>query len=231
MWLEGQLMSSVEVYIIVEGQTEQTFVREVLAPEMGHMGIFLHPALIGKPGRKGGDVRFERAKGDIGRVMRQRSDTYISTMFDYFRLDPNWPGNVNIQGNPTAIEKAERIEKETFVKIKELFPEHNVEGRFIPYIEMHEFEALLFSEASILAKKLGVNKSKIEDILQEFGEPEEINDGPDTAPSKRLISLKSGYRKVAMGKTISETIGIPTIRKKCPHFDSWITRLEKIVGN
>lgn len=231
MWLEGQLMSSVEVYIIVEGQTEQTFVREVLAPEMGHMGIFLHPALIGKPGRKGGDVRFERAKGDIGRVMRQRSDTYISTMFDYFRLDPNWPGNVNIQGNPTAIEKAERIEKETFVKIKELFPEHNVEGRFIPYIEMHEFEALLFSEASILAKKIGVSKSKIEDILQEFGEPEEINDGPDTAPSKRLISLKSGYRKVAMGKTISETIGIPTIRKKCPHFDSWITRLEKIVGN
>lgn len=231
MWLEGQLMSSVEVYIIVEGQTEQTFVREVLAPEMGHMGIFLHPALIGKPGRKGGDVRFERAKGDISRVMRQRSDTYISTMFDYFRLDPNWPGNVNIQGNPTAIEKAERIEKETFVKIKELFPDHNVEGRFIPYIEMHEFEALLFSEASILGKKIGVNKSKIEDILQEFGEPEEINDGPDTAPSKRLISLKSGYRKVAMGKTISETIGIPTIRKKCPHFDSWITRLEKIVGN
>lgn len=231
MWLEGQLMSSVEVYIIVEGQTEQTFVREVLAPEMGHMGIFLHPVLIGKPGRKGGDVRFERAKGDIGRVMRQRSDTYISTMFDYFRLDPNWPGNVNIQGNPTAIEKAERIEKETFVKIKELFPDHNVEDRFIPYIEMHEFEALLFSEASILAKKIGVNKSKIEDILQEFGEPEEINDGPDTAPSKRLISLKSGYRKVAMGKTISETIGIPTIRKKCPHFDSWITRLEKIVGN
>ena len=56
-------MSNIDVYVIVEGQTEQTFVRDVLAPEMGKQGIFMHPALIGKPGRKGGDVRFQRAKG------------------------------------------------------------------------------------------------------------------------------------------------------------------------
>jgi len=224
-------MSSVEVYVIVEGPTEQTFVREVLAPNMGHKGIFLYPALTGKPGHKGGDIRFERAKVDIGTFLKQRSNIYISTMFDYFRLDSNWPGNVNIQGNPTAIEKAERIEEETFEKIKELFSDHNVEDRFIPYIEMHEFEALLFSEASILANKIGVRTSKIEDILQEFGEPEEINDGAETAPSKRLFSLNSCYRKVAMGKTISETIGIPAMREKCPHFDSWITKMEKLVGN
>ena len=221
-------MSNIDVYVIVEGQTEQTFVRDVLAPEMAHKGIFLHPTQIGKPGHKGGDIRFERAKGDIGRFLKQRPGTYISTMFDYFRLESSWPGNM--PGGTTAIEKAEAIEAATLGKIKESFPGHNVDGRFIPYIEMHEFEALLFSDVSILANKIGVNESKIKGILDECQEPEEINDGQDTAPSKRLISLNSGYRKVAMGKTISEAIGIRQIRDKCSHFNGWLTKLEHLSG-
>jgi len=95
-------MSSVEIYIVVEGRTEQTFVRDVLAPWIAHKGIYLHSASIGKPGHKGGDVRFERSIVDIGNFLKQRSDTYISTMFDYFRIDVNWPGKavtaaINIQ--------------------------------------------------------------------------------------------------------------------------------------
>jgi hypothetical protein len=219
-------MSNITVYVIVEGQTEQTFIRDLLAPEIAVQGIFLHPVLIGKPGHKGGNVKFERAKEDIGRFLKQRSETQISTMFDYFRLDPSWPRNVNVQSCSTAVEKAEKIEGATLARIRELFPDHNVEGRLIPYIEMHEFEALLFSDASILASKIGVDTGKVEDILDEFGEPEEIDDRPDKAPSKRLISLHKGYRKVAMGKTISEAIGISTMREKCPHFDNWLTRLE-----
>jgi hypothetical protein len=93
---EGPLMSNVEIYIVVEGQTEQTFVRDVPAPQMAHKGIYLHPALIGKPGHKGGDIRFDRAKNDIGNFLRQRKDTYISTMFDYFRIDSKWPGRRKI---------------------------------------------------------------------------------------------------------------------------------------
>ena len=224
-------MSNFSVYIIVEGQTEQTFVRELLAPEMAFQGIFLHPVLIGKPGHKGGNIRFERATKDIGGFLKQRYDTHISTMFDYFRLDPSWPGNANMQSCPTAIEKAEKIENATLAKIKELFPDHNIEERFIPYIEMHEFETLLFSNASILASEIGVDTGKIEDILDKFGEPEEIDDGPDTAPSKRLMSLRRGYRKVAMGKTIAEAIGISTMREKCPHFDRWLARLEQLGEN
>ena len=86
-------MSSVEVYIVAEGQTEQTFVRDVLAPVMSHQGIYLHSALIGKPGHKGGDIRFYRAIIYIGNFLKQRPDTYISTMFDYFRIDSAWPGH------------------------------------------------------------------------------------------------------------------------------------------
>lgn len=222
-------MNDTKVYIVCEGPTEQTFIRYVLAPEMYLKGIFLYPILIGKPGHKGGGIRFDRAKGDIEKFLKQRPNTYVSTMFDYFQLESNWPGNEKTPGKLTAIRKAEKIEAATLTEIEKLIPEHNIRKRFIPYIEMHEFEALLFSDASKLAEKMGVRLSHIEQILTECGEPEEIDDGADTAPSKRLFKLCKGYRKVVMGKTISEAIGIQTIRQKCPHFDNWITKIEQLV--
>ena len=85
-------MSSVEVYIVVEGQTEQTFVRDILSPQMECKGIYLYPALIGKPGHRGGNVRFDMARNDIGHFLKQRNGTYVSTMIDYSMIDPNWPG-------------------------------------------------------------------------------------------------------------------------------------------
>ena len=112
-------MSSIEIYIVVEGQTERTFVRDVLAPQMAHKGIYLNPALIGKPGHKGGNIHFERAKNDIGNFLKQRTETYVSTMFDYFRIDSKWPGRAEIRqqirngGYLTAIQKAEILEVAT----------------------------------------------------------------------------------------------------------------------
>ena len=227
-------MNSVDVYIVVEGPTEQTFVRDVLGPQMGHRGIHLHPALIGKPGHKGGDVRFVRAKNDIGNFLSQRSDTYITTMFDYFRIDSKWPGKARVRrqiqhgATLTAIQKAKTLETATRNEIVKSFPGYGSENRFIPYIEMHEFEALLFSDAGILAEKTGIDVAQIRIIIEGFDNPEEINDDPVKAPSKRLGILKSGYRKVAMGKTVSEAIGIRAIRRQCPHFDSWLTKLEHL---
>ena len=228
------MSSYAEVVIVVEGQAEQTFIREVLAPEMSVKGVFLQAALIGKPGHKGGNIRFERARMDIGRFLKQRPNTYICTMFDYSRIEPSWPGMVelleiiNSGKKLSAEEKGKKVEKATLTKIGELFPNDNVDTRFIPYIEMHEFEALLFSDTTILANRISVEQAKIDRILTECGEPEEIDDGLNTAPSRRLISLCDGYRKVAMGKTVSGAIGIPTIRNKCRHFDSWITKLEQL---
>ncbi len=221
-------MSNVEVIIICESQTEQTFIRDVLAPEMGVKGIYLHPALIGKPGHKGGDISFQRAVIDIEAFLKQRVDTYVSTMFDYFRLETNWPGKQDIIGNLTAGQKAGKIEKATFSEIEKSYKELNAENRFIPYIEMHEFEAVLFSNSEILANNISIEKKEIDKILEECREPEEINDGPETAPSKRILKLNNSYRKVAMGKTISQAIGIQKIRKKCSHFNDWLNKLEQL---
>lgn len=193
-------MNNIEVYIIVEGSTEQTFIRDLLGPALSYKGIYLHPVLIGKPGHKGGNIRFERTKQDICNFLKQRPDTYISTMFDYFKIDTSWPGRVDIESNDSAVEKAKRLENATLLEIKHFFPNYDIEKRFIPYIEMHEFEALLFSDASKLANILCINSKTIENILSECGEPEEINDNSETAPSKRLQNLYGkNYRKVAMG--------------------------------
>ncbi|HAD05235.1 MAG: hypothetical protein A2091_03630 [Desulfuromonadales bacterium GWD2_61_12] len=225
-------MNSIEIFIVVEGPTEQTFVRDVLAPQMAHKGIFLYPALIGKPGHKGGDIRFDKAKNDIGNFLKQRNDTYITTMFDYFRIDTEWPGRAEVlrrlqNGTTlTASHKAEILEGATRNEIMNAFPGCDAETRFVPYIEMHEFEALLFSDADILAEKTEIKISLIRKIIEVYDNPEEINDDPTNAPGKRLESLKSGYRKVAMGKSISEAIGIQSIRKQCPHFNDWLTKLE-----
>jgi len=227
-------MNSVTIYIVVEGQTEQTFVRDVLAPHMAPGKIYLHPALIGKPGHKGGDIRFDKAKDDIGNFLRQRHDTYITTMFDYFRIDSEWPGKstalrqVKNGTTLTASQKARILETATLAEIVKIFPGCDSENRFIPYIEMHEFEALLFSDADILAEKTQIDVAPIRKILEKYDNPEEINDDPANAPGKRLESLKDGYRKVAMGKTISESIGITTIRRQCPHFNDWLTKLEQL---
>ena len=229
-------MNSVDIYIVVEGQTEQTFVRDVLAPQMAHKGIYMHPALIGKPGHKGGDIRFDRAKNDIGNFLRQRNDTYISTMFDYFRIDSKWPGKREVRrqirngATLTAIHKAEILEAATRNEIVSAFSDCDSENRFVPYIEMHEFEALLFSDANILAEKTEIDVSQIRRIVEEHNNPEEINDDPGKTPDKRLEALKNGYRKVAMGKTVSEAIGIQAIRRQCPHFNKWLTKFEYLKG-
>lgn len=225
-------MSRVEIYIVVEGQTERTFVRDVLAPQMAHKNIYLYPALIGKPAHKGGN-RFDKAKKDIGNFLKQRNDTYVSTMFDYFRIDSKWPGKAEVSHqiqngvSLTASQKAEILESATADEIVNCFSEFNAGDRFLPYIEMHEFEALLFSDADILADKIKIEKSIILKILDSHqNKPEEINEDPDKAPSKRLKKLKNGYRKVAYGKSIAEAIGVPTIRKQCPHFDDWLKKIE-----
>ncbi|NTW48735.1 MAG: DUF4276 family protein [Chlorobiales bacterium] len=225
-------MSSIHVYVVVEGPTEQTFIRDVLAPALAHKNLFLYAAVLGKPGHKGGNVRFDRAKSDIGNFLAQRPDTYITTMLDYFRIDPDWPGLEQVRQRIasgivlTASQKAEILECETLKRIVEEFPHHNIEKRFLPYIEMHEFEALLFSDPMALSNVTGVPQVRVEGILSRYTNPEEINDNPSNAPSYRLMQL-TRYRKVTMGNAIAKDIGIQKMRSQCPHFNEWVTRLEK----
>ncbi len=105
-------------------------------------------------------------------------------------------------------------------------------ARFIPYVQMHEFEALLFSDPALLAKGLDLpDDSEVQRIRNKFHSPEEINDGEQTAPSKRIKGLSSGYDKVLQGVLISQKIGLNVLRAQCPHFNGWIEKLEALTGH
>jgi len=118
----------------------------------------------------------------------------------------------------------------TKAKVIESFAEQRAAERFIPFIAVHEFEALLFSNTEILSKQLGIKISQIEEVLTTCGEPEAINNSPQTAPSKRLDLWSKGgkFPKTTTGIAVAKEIGIKQIRQKCPVFNSWLEKLEKL---
>lgn len=225
------MSSFINVIAIVEGRTEQIFIEELLAPYLAVKNIYINATQASKPGQKGGDVCFERVQKDIGLHLKQRSDTYITTLLDYYGTK-SWPGLNKVPSRSNPQEISQIITIATIEKVNTLYEKYRSSVRFIPYIAIHEFEALLFSDKTILAKALSVNETKISAILQECGQPEAINNSPNTAPSKRLASLteRGIFAKTTLGIKIARDTGIPCIRKKCPLFDTWLHQLESLVG-
>lgn len=220
----------VEVVVLVEGSTEQRFIKQVLAPYLAPSKVYLTPIILDKPGQKGGDVKFSRAKNDIGRHLKQRSNTWVSTLVDYYGIKPDWPGLAASKPLTDHAQKAATMNQATAAEVARLFPDCHPETRFIPYVSMHETEALYFSDPACLASNLGVSQQRIDAILNECGEPERINDRPETAPSKRLEQLANRFKKTTTGIAIAEQIGIPGMRAACPLFDAWIAQISALAG-
>lgn len=217
-----------EVVIIVEGPTEQKFVNEILYPYMFERGVFVYPIILDKPGEKGGDVKFARAKNDIEKHLKQRADTFLTLMVDFYGIKSDWPGYQESRAQICQLKKAKIMNDATAAAVSQLFPEQRPEKRFIPYVSMHEIEALYFSDPAALAEGLGVNSNLIESILVECEEPEKINNNSETAPSKRLEKIASTFKKTATGIAIAKSIGIVKMRNSCPLFNEWLTKLETL---
>jgi hypothetical protein len=217
-----------EIVILVEGQTEKIFVQKILVPYFYKKNIFLKPILLSKPGEKGGDVKFARAQRDIGVHLKQRKDTRITLMVDYYGIDSEWPGYKESKQKHTHTQKAEILNQKTKEKVNELFNDQNPARRFIPYVSMHEIESLYFSDPDCLAEKLKVKRLEIISILKKAGEPEAINSSRQTAPSKILESFYSKFKKTSTGIAIAESIGIEKMQNSCPIFDKWIKKIESL---
>jgi len=219
----------IEVIAIVEGETEQIFIDKLLKPYLAEKNIFISATQVKTGKGKGGDVRFERVKKDLGRRLKQRSDTYVTTLVDYYGVK-EWPGLENVCPQATPAQIAQSVNDATKKEIVALFSNQHAERRFIPYMAIHEFESLLFSDTSAIAEELDISLKKVDSVLAECGEPEAINNSPQTAPSKRLdcLSKDGKFPKTTDGIVIAETIGITTMREKCPLFDAWLRTFEKI---
>lgn len=219
----------IRVHIICEGQTEEMFVNELLQPVFMAQGIWLVPSLIGKPGHKGGNFKFDRLKSDIENRLLQEKTAFCTTFFDFYGLPESFPGKKEASDNTDIAEKSSIIKNRMREALTALLGQ-DATRRFIPYVQMYEFEALLFSNPEAFAQ--GVDQPDIAPQLQSisdsFPTPEHINNSPQTAPSKRVESLIFGYEKPLMGSLAALEVGLSTMRAKCPLFDDWLQQLEAL---
>lgn len=216
-------MKAITLRILCEGLTESNFVTAVLKPHLAGRRVYARP----EPLRRGqyGVVAYEslRAaiKADLG---RSRAHEYLSTMIDLYKLG-RYPENVARPGE-TVEERVQRIE----AAMAEGLPNE----RFIPYIQVHEFEALILSDVSKIPAEFPDGEAAdaparlTADIAG--AEPETIDEGETTAPSKRIIRCVPAYAavKAVAGPAIAQAIGLETLRKECPHFNRWVSRLEQL---
>lgn len=221
----------IRVHVICEGQTEEMFVKEILSGFFSSRGICLIPTLIGKPGHKGGNFKFDRLFTDVRARLLGDKTSYCTTFFDFYGLPENFPGKQEALGCLTFQKKAQRVLDVMSDELREKLGEESLR-RFIPYIQMYEFEGLLFSAPDVLAQAIYKPDLKLEfqKIRDKFTTPEEINNSPLCAPSKRIKKLYSGYDKPIHGSLAAIEIGLNTIRSECHIFDSWLNRIEKLQG-
>ena len=141
----------------------------------------------------------------------------LTTFIDFYRLKN--------KGNKKVSELEEEIKKEFYKDNK--YKNKNL----IPYIQMHETEALWFSDINAIIQVKNANKKQKEDlskIIEKYKNPEDINDSYETAPSKRLENIFGDYSKVIDGKEISNKISINIFIEKCPRFSKWVNEISNL---
>jgi len=214
--------------IVVEGQAEETFVRELMA---GHLAIHGVAAVarrveIGRKQqqiRRGGLLDYAKLKKDVTNWLKQDQAATVTTMVDLFALPQDFPGRMG------ARQIANPLDKVTF--LEEAFARDVGSTRFVAHVQLHEFEALLFTDIKALTRYYPGNARRIEELQADtsrFASPEEINEGLATAPSKRILQCVPTYDKVVAGTLVAVDLGLTAIRNRCAHFDRWLSRLEAL---
>jgi len=215
------------VCIVVEGQTEEAVVKGVLAPHLDPMGVYLCAIIVKtSPGHRGGGRRWIKWKNDIDKILSQHRGPMVrvTTLFDLFRLPKGFPGMEAHGGDTDTNRRCDALQEE----MGQVFDD----WRFIPYLQRHEVEALVLASMESLHDLFDA----LDDLegLKQLGKemenkaPEDVNDGPETAPSKRLTQHIRSYRKTIHGPTAIELTGLKGVRERCPRFDKWIATLEAL---
>jgi hypothetical protein len=227
--------------LTAEGKTEQQFATQVLVPHLAGFGVYLARPRLAATSRgkgqvqRGGLLSYEVVKNDIQRWLKQEhaDDVYFTTMFDLYGLPHGFPGFREATSIPDKYLRVQSLERalheDIFGRLRSEY------GRFIPYIQLHEFEAILFSNPKAFCcyyEACERQAKGLMSVLEEFSNPELINDGNQTAPSKRIIEQFPDYEgyKPTAGPLIAENIGLKVIRTRCRHFDEWLTKLERLGG-
>jgi len=220
----------IRLHVVVEGQTEETFVRLLLAPSLGERSVFadVHRVTTGRRGPimyRGGLMSYKHLRKDLTLWMKedQHSACRFTTMVDLYRIPDDMPGYAASRGIPDPVQRVKFLEHQLQSDIGD--------RRLVPYIQLHEFEALLFSDPASFSVPFPDSPEKIATLAQirrQAASPEHIDDGDETSPSKLICSLFPQYAKTVHGLIIARETGLPKIREACSHFNEWIETLLRL---
>lgn len=200
----------VRLGISVEGTTEVRFIEMLITPYLLNKGIYIQPISIE------GIVGLDRIRSELKKMAA--SFDYITTFYDFY----------GFKGVDTNTETKESLEQKILNSVHT-----SIQPRLIPYIQMYEFEGILFASPTAMQDELTTRiKIPINDwankILSDFqNNPEKINNSEQTVPSKRLLAA-TNYRKTTHGPNIAKTAGIAELRSKCAGFNHWLAQLEQL---
>lgn len=222
----------VHINVLAEGHAEREFARNTLGPYFEPFGISVDSRCVltsRNMHKKGGLVSFLHAKNDLNRWIREEKgrQPFFTTMFDLYALPNDFPKFKESLKIPDPYARVEFLEKALAEDIRY--------NKFIPYIQLHEFESLLLANPDILLIEYmdaGKEVEKLKKIVAKYdGNPEKVNNGSTTAPSKRIISLIPEYEdnKVSVGAVLAGIDGIEVQKERCKHFGDWISKIHGII--
>jgi len=220
------------LHIIAEGQTEERFVKDTLATHLGSFQIStdVRRVLTSRDKRKhvfyrGGLLDYDKAKKDIQTWLKEdkHKESRFTTMFDLYALPDSFPEYASARTVTDPYKRVEILER--------AFRDDVGDPRFVPYVQLHEFETLVLANPANLEYEYFHHTRSITSLKnaldQVGGNPELINDNPTTAPSKRILAVIPEYDKVSVGADIAGINGIDFLKKTCRHFSHWVEILEK----
>lgn len=221
----------IRLNFIVEGQTEEAFVNQILSPYLAGFEVWVQVRCVQTSRsrnikHRGGIESYGKAKNDINAWIKEdrNSDVRFTTMFDVYGLPTNFPGYKDAKQKSDPYGRVKVLE--------DALREDISDRRFIPHFQLYEFEALLLSDPQKLDSQFDRSTGirRLVDMVASFDSPELINDGNNTAPSKRIIGEVPEYErmKVSAAPIVADKIGLPTLRLKCKHFGEWLCRLETL---
>ena len=215
------------IIIICEGHTEQAFCKTNLQVYLQGKGIVIQTPLIKHS--RGGIVKWSLLKQQIETHLKSDTTAFVTTFIDYYGLYskhdfPNWDNCEKIQD---CNDRMTSLEDAMFSDISE-----NFRYRFIPYLQLHEFEGLLFNNIDVFYNQIPkediIGGDELTETFANYDNPELINNSKNTSPSHRLERIIKGYNKIVYGDILAEAIGLERIREKSPRFNGWISKIESL---
>jgi Domain of unknown function (DUF4276) len=213
------------LHILVEGQTEEIVVREVIAPYFTGpdsgitWSIHTTKRPAGGPAFKGGLSRWPRLHRELEMLLRDSSITLLTTLLDYYAFPDDAPGMAD-RPHGSPYDRIGHVERALTGAVGG--------RRFLPHLVLHETEAWVLAGCDLLGELMAdpVGAAALAGVVRHANGLELVDDGPSTAPSKRILDRYPRYRKTIDGPLVIADLGPDRIRQSCPHADQWFTAIE-----